>query len=93
MKQKFRSLGRKIGSYPCVSLETPDGIEDCISGLFGELWYAGGRYKAFVGLKSNNEKILTFNIDELEKAISAIGWVWDIQNQVNYANNPNRRFQ
>ncbi len=87
-KSKWRNAGEFIEKYPCVNL----GLEKCISGEKGEIWESGpGRYKAFLALRSGDEKIISFDSKYLPKAVIRIDVPASRRRQVALANDPNLR--
>lgn len=89
-REEYKDLGYSIGPFRCVSINNSDHTIACKR---GDIWEAApGVFKAYKLLKGKNEeKIFTFNINELGKWVLALEMPPNIQKQIYYANNPNER--
>lgn len=87
--EKYKVLGFTIGKYRCVSLNTYD---HCLSGKRGEIWQMGkDTFRAFKTLPSGDEKLFTFKIKDLAKWVLRLEIPSNPTEQLQYANNPNKR--
>jgi hypothetical protein len=88
--EKYKSKGRKIGSYPCVTLGTDD---DSLSGPKGDIWLHNPKVCKAVWVFRGQEKIHTFNIKDLAKWVSKLEVPHNPSAQLIWANNPNSRLK
>lgn len=96
MNRVHSDKGRTIGRYRCLTLHDPIGNtwEDCLAGEFGEIWWsdeAQGTLKAFKVVNRKYEKIITFNIKDLEIWKSRLKVPSNPLKQMIWAIDPNQR--
>lgn len=93
MTTKFVDKGQTMGGYRCLTLQ--HGDERVLAGKRGEIWEVGPQaFKAVVALKNGeNEKIFSFGIKDLKRALLRIEAPVDPREQAQYANNPNLRLK
>lgn len=89
MKQIYKVQGKTLGGYECVSINDYD---KCISGPKGEIWQVNeNTFKALL-FKRKREVLVSFNIKDLRRMISAINGFQKPVDMLVWANHPNARF-
>lgn len=92
---KYEALGKTMGRYRCVSIAGVAGApyDHCLAGKLGEIGPKGdGSYKGFRVQPSGSEKIFSFESNDLHKWIRLLQVPADPNKQLEWANNPNSRF-
>lgn len=85
MRAKWVDREETMGGYRCASLQGSD--EKTLAGELGEIWEKGdGTYKAFRRLPGGDEKIFSFNSNELQKVKKRLKVPADPKKQAEWAN-------
>lgn len=92
MRERYKILGHSLGKYRCVSLNETDHT---LAGERGEIWQCGPTTLRAIQIDKfrENEKIISFDIKDLDKWVIKLKIPRHPQDQLVWANNPNSRFK